>query len=39
MVAISITSAGAEEIILTWRNDMNDIEDLRVFAEGVLAKA
>ena len=39
MLAISITSAGVEESILTWGNDMNDIEKLRVFTERVLPKA
>jgi len=39
MLAISITSAGVEESILTWGNEMNDIEELRMFAEAVLPKA
>jgi len=39
MLAISITSAGVEESILTWGNDMIDIEKLQVFTERVLPKA
>jgi len=39
MLAISITSAGVEESILTWGNDMYDIEKLQVFTERVLPKA